>query len=159
MHVASENNVLAKKFQDFITKHPVFIKAGSYLRDGSNSLVRFENDDQCYEWIKENGENICRPGVPQNPDLSFNFSKGSLDYLTNIRTSDVSDFITRFCECILNDDESKRIDFKVNANVFHLSRLGYMNLLLKGGPKTATLAAQHGIKSIGDLIRKLKEYS
>ena len=149
---------LSQQFQKFISKHPVFLRASSFLKDDTVSLVKFEGDDQDYEWLKLDGENICRPGNPEKPDLYFRFSSGAVSYLNDIQTSDIGEFMIRMFECILTKDPEKKIDFRIVSNFRRLASTGHINLLLKSGPKTATFAAKHGVKSIGDLRRKLKDF-
>ncbi len=154
----NKENELSEKFQNFISKHPVYIKVSSFLDEGTSSLVRFEDDDKDYEWLKEDGRSICRPGHPHDPYFYFKFSTGSIEYLSDIQNSDIGEFITRLFECILTNDPSKRIDFKIISSYRRLIKSGHINLVLKSGPKTMRLAAKHGIKSIGDLARRMKDF-
>ncbi len=58
---------------------------------------------------------------------------------------------------MLEHDPALRVGFRVIAPFRILVRHGYVRLLLAAGPRLAALGARHGVRSLGDLRRLVRD--
>jgi hypothetical protein len=142
-----------RKLIHYFATHPAWVKAAQPLGEGVCSALRWMDDPEPWRLIRRDGISILEPGEPENPDFSFVFSEGAVEYLTGAENGTIGDFATRLYECCFLLDADRRVDFQVIAPISQILKRGYWKVALKGGFQVMKMARAHGIGSAKDIRR------
>lgn len=135
----------------FLT-HPAWLAAARYIKDRSNSSVRFSHVPGAYHLLRKDGQSLLLDGPAPDPDLAFRFTPRSIERLSAVQGADIAAFGIELIECAGSDDPELQVRLRVLAGFPRLLRGGYVNLLLKGGPR---VLAQGGAGASLSDVRKL----
>jgi hypothetical protein len=138
---------------DYFLTNPAWVSAARPLGEGVCSALRFQGEPEPWRLIRRNGQSVLEPGEPDAPDLFFEFSEGSIAYLTELENASIGDFATRLYECAFLFDEDRRIEVQVVGPISQIIRRGYWKIVLKGGLQVLRIARAHNIGSVEDLRR------
>jgi len=137
------------KMREFYETSELPQKVTKSLKEGAVAEVEFEDDDNVYMMIKENGRSHFRPGKPEKPQIYMKFSREAADWLMSIggdSDDDIEEYVSRFGECILDPTDTRWIKFKLCTNVVTGARMGYFGMMKAGGKKALDLTLRLGIK-------------
>jgi hypothetical protein len=137
----------------FFATNPAWMSAAKPLGEGVSSRLYFAGDEREWRLIRRKGVSVLEPGPAENPDFSFTFTEGAVDYMTELQDGSIGDFATRMYECCFLLDDDQRIDFQVVSSVAQVIRRNYWIIVLKGGFKVLKIARQHGIGGVQDFKR------
>ena len=144
------------KLAGHFLNHPVWVNAAASIKEGASSQVYFSHLDGEWHLLRQDGQSLLLEGASPDPDFAFCFTPASIDRIFAVEGS-VGDFAVELFECITSEDEKEKVDFRVIAPFSKLLKRGYVKLLLRGGPKVLQYAASHGVRTLSDLRRLLKE--
>ena len=145
-----------EKLRHHFLHHPVWVEAAKPIREGAQSLVTFSHLKGIWHLRREGGKSLLVQGRPDQPDFGFCFTPPSIERLTEIE-GDIGDYAVTLFSLITHPDPQVRIGFKVYASVPRLLKMGYVQVLLRGGPKVLQYAGQRGVRTLGDLFRLFQE--
>ena len=134
------------RMKDFFETNPVTKKLAAPLKEGAVAWIQFEGDDTSYTLIKENGMSVLRSGKPEKAELYMKLNKGAIDYLFELQSDNVQDYALRLFECAIRPTPERRVEGKLTTSLLDAYRKGYIKMLLMGGPKAISWAAQLGIQ-------------
>jgi len=137
-------------------EHPVWVDAARPIAEGAQSLVVFSHAPGVYHLHREGGKSLLLYGPPQDPDFGFRFTPRAIELLTETE-GDVGDFAVTLFTLITHPDPEVRIGFRIYAGFPRLIKRGYVQVLLRGGPKVLQYSAQKGVRTLSDLYRLLQE--
>lgn len=147
-----------RKLADNFLHHPVWIDAAQSIKEGASSQVYFSHVPGEWHLMRRNGQSLLLAGASPDPDFSFRFTPASIDRIFAVSTdASVGTFAIELFECITSKDINFKVDLRVISPFSKLLTRGYVKLLLKGGPKVLQYAASHGVRTLSDLRRLLKE--
>jgi hypothetical protein len=147
---------LVEQLRKHFLEHPVWVEAAKPIREGAESLVLFTHVPGIYHLHREGGKSLLLQGRPKNPDFGFRFTPRSIELLTSTE-GDIGDYAVMLFSLITHPDPQTRIGFRVYASFPRLLKMGYVQVLLRGGPKVLQYSAQRGVRTVGDLIRLFQE--
>lgn len=145
-----------EKLREHFLSEPVWVDAAQPIQEGSESLVVFSHVEGVYHLHREGKKSLLLFGPPRDPDFGFRFTPKSIEILTSTK-GDVGDFAVALFTLITHSDPDVRIGFRVYASFPRLLIRGYVQVLLRGGPKVLQYAAQNGVRTLGDLYRLFQE--
>ncbi len=140
----------------FFEEHEVWQEAARPVKDGANSEVYFRSIPGEYYLIREDGKSWLRKGKAPSPDFSFVFPDEAIRRFESLNGDNISDFAMLLFELLGNEDDLNLIGFRVSGSIGQILKRGYLQVVLKGGPRVLQYAASHGIRSLGDFGRLLK---
>lgn len=158
MTVASEDSSLSI-LRRFFESHPTWVEAAESVHDGANSEVFFTDREGHYHLMREDGHSLLLEGAAPSPDFSFLFTPGAIDHLAEMKEGTIGDFAICIFDLITTDDPKLRVGFRVNGPFLRILRRGYLQVLLKGGPRVLQYAAGHGVTSLSELKKLLDSMS
>jgi hypothetical protein len=121
------------------------------------SAVRFRHlPGRRYRLERRGGESLLVEGDAPDPDFAFRFTPASVERLEAVRGG-MGEFAVALFQCILENDEVAKVDFRIVAPFPRLAWRGYLRLLLDAGPAVLRFGARHGVASIGALRRLVSE--
>jgi hypothetical protein len=142
---------------DLFARHPAWVQAARHLQDGAESRVFFSHrPGQPWHLVRQGGVSHLRSGPATDPDFAFRFTPAAIESLAATE-GNVGAFAVRVFELILEADPRVRIGFRIIAPVARLWRRGYLRLFLAAGPRVMALAGRHGIHSVGELTRLIRD--
>ena len=150
--MSNELEILRK----FFSEHPTWIKAASPVREGANSEVFIAGQPRPYHLYRTAGRSELREGPAPSPDFSLMFSYGAVKSFHELKDGEIADFAILLFDCIKEEDIEQKIGFRVVGTLSQVLGRGYLQVLLKGGPRVLQYAAAHGVRSIGDFSRLLR---
>ncbi|MEW5947612.1 MAG: hypothetical protein AB1742_15595 [bacterium] len=116
------------------------------LVEGATAIVEFDGDPETYTLVKVKGRSVLKPGRPQKADIYFRFSAGAINYLFEPPTADAADYVNRLCDCLLETDPGKKVEFKLLQSLVTGWRKGYIAMMKLGGPRAISTVAKVGIR-------------
>jgi len=141
------------RLAELFRAHPAWCRAASRLAPESESNVFFRHlPGQPWRLLRRGGETHLERGAAADPDLAFCFSPAAIERLAATQGG-VDDFALALFRSMLERDPERRVELRVVAPFVRLLRRGYVELLLRGGPRLLWFGATHGVRSIGDLRR------
>lgn len=141
---------LARLFHD----HPAWIRAARHLDARAESAVFFTHlPGRPWRLARRGNRTLLVEGRCPDPDFAFRFTPAAVTRLAAVEGDDVGDFAVALFSCIVDADESARVDLRIVASFFRLARRGYVRLLLAAGPKIVAFGAARGVRTIGELAR------
>jgi hypothetical protein len=133
--------------------HPVWCEAARRIHEDARSSVYFRHrPGEPWRLVRRAGGTLLEPGPAEDPDLAFCFPPEAIETLAQTRGS-VADFALALFRLALEDDPERRVRIRVIAPFPRLLRRGYVDLLLRGGPKLLWFGATHGVRTLGQLRR------
>lgn len=144
-----------EQLRRFFLEHPVWVEAARTVRDGAQSRVFFSHLPGEWHLSREGGRSLLLEGPAQDPDLAFRFTPASVGRLTAV-DGDIGDFAVALFACATDPDPEARVEFRVLAPFTRLLSRGYVQVLLRGGPKVLAFGASRGVRTLADLRRLLK---
>lgn len=151
-------DLYVQKLSDNFLNHPVWVEAARSIKEGASSQVFFSHCQGEWHLLRKDGQSQLRQGPSPDPDFSFRFTPASIDRIFAVKANaGVGDFAVELFECITSEDPLYKIDFRVISPFSKLLSRGYVKLLLKGGPTVLAYAASHGVRTLADLRKLLKE--
>jgi hypothetical protein len=102
--------------------------------------------------VRRGGHSVLEPGDAEDPDLAFCFPAAAIAELEATRGG-VGDFALALFRLVLDDDPARHVGFRVVAPFTRLARRGYVDLLVRGGPRLLWFGARHGVRSLTALKR------
>jgi len=143
---------VVNRLRHFFRQHPVWVEAARTVRDGANSQVFFSHLSGEWHLIRRQGVSYLNEGPAPDPDFAFRFTPSSVDAITST-DGDVGDFAVELVRCITSADPDYKVEFRVLAPFARLLKRGYVQVLLRGGPRMFSFAASQGIRTLADLRR------
>lgn len=140
----------------FFLEHPAWVEAARSVRDGAQSRVFFSHVPGEWHLSRERGRSLLVEGPATDPDLAFRFTPGAIERLTSV-DGDIGDFAVALFSCATETDPAVRVEFRVLAPFTRLLGRGYVQVLLRGGPKVLAFGASRGVRTLADLRRLLKQ--
>ncbi|RMF16864.1 MAG: hypothetical protein D6761_05555 [Candidatus Dadabacteria bacterium] len=146
------------RLADRFLHHPVWVSAATSIAEGASSQVFFSHLDSEWHLLRREGRSLLIEGPSPDPDFGFCFTPASIERIFSVPDdAHIADFAIELFECITSEDPETKIDFRVHAPFSQLLKRGYVKLLLRGGPRVMQYAARHGVRTLSDLRRLLKE--
>jgi len=140
---------LAKLFRT----HPVWCEAARRLSPEATSKVFFRHrPGEPWRLVRRRDVTLLERGAAEDPDLAFCFTPASIDALAKTHGG-VSAFALALFQSMVEDDPDRRVELRVIAPFTRLLRRGYVDLLLRGGPRLLWFGAMHGVRTVGELRR------
>lgn len=144
------------KLADYFRTHPVWVNAARSIKEGASSSVVFSHLEGEWHLLRRGGESLLLPGPATDPDLAFRFTPAAIERITKVE-GNIGDFATELFACITSDDPELAVDVRVLAPFPRLLKRGYVQVLLRGGPKVLQYGAARGVRTLSDLRRLLKQ--
>ena len=136
---------------ELFASHPIWCEAARRIREDSCSRVFFQHQPgQPWRLVRRAGGTVLEPGHVEDPDLALCFAPQAIEELASTRGS-VSEFALALFRLALDDDPERRVRIRVIAPFTRLIARGYVDLLLRGGPKLLWFGASHGVRTPGQL--------
>jgi len=139
----------SERMSEFYNTSPLAQKVAAPLKDGAVAEVRFEDDPDSYQMLKQKGKSVFIKGKPKKPQVYMEFSKEAVDWMLEIEGDDqaaIEEYIEKFGTCILDPTPARWVKFKLCANVVTSARMGYFGMMRLGGRKALDLSFKLGIK-------------
>lgn len=143
--------ILKKFYEESEIGHQV----AKSLKEGTCAIIEFEGDPKIYKMHKKEGRTIIEEGKPEKAEMYFKFSNYALFYLFNPPTDNVSDYVSRLCDCVMEKDSTKRVEVKLLTSVIDAWRKGYISMMKLGGTRAIATVATLGIR----MPKKLLDYT
>jgi hypothetical protein len=141
------------RLAELFRTHPIWREAAQRLSQDATSKVFFRHRPrEAWRLVQCGGETLLEPGPAEDPDLAFCFSPAAIDALAETR-GHVHDFALVLFRSMLDEDPDRRVAVRVIAPFARLLRRGYVELLLRGGPRLLRFGAEHGVRTLGQLRR------
>lgn len=134
--------ILKKFYEESEIGHQV----AKSLKEGTCAMIEFEGDPKIYKMHKKEGRTIIEEGKPEKAEMYFKFSNHALFYLFNPPTDNVSDYVNRLCDCVMEKDSLKRVEVKLLTSVIDAWRKGYISMMKLGGARAIATVATLGIR-------------
>lgn len=150
---------IVQTLRHFFAEHPVWVEAARSVKNGANSEVYFAGTKGQWHLMRDDGVSYLREGRAPSPDLSFVFTEAAVHRLVSMDGKEISDFAIILFDLITSEDENEKVGFRVTGSFFRILRRGYVQVLLKGGPRVLQYAARHGVTNLTDLSRLLSKVS
>lgn len=144
-----------QRMRSFFLEHPVWVDAARSVRDGAQSSVVFSHVPGEWHLVRRQQQSLLEPGPATEPDFAFRFTPASVDRLTSVE-GDIGDFAVELFNCAVDPDPEARLGFRVLAPFTRLLARGYVQVLMRGGPKVLAFGASRGVRTLSDLRRLLK---
>lgn len=149
----ASDDPLVQRLIELFRAHPVWCKAASAIADGATSQVYFlHRPGEPWRLVRRDGTSVLEPGRADDPDLVFGFPPAAIAELEATRGG-VADFALALFQSMLDADPQRRVELRVAAPFTRLLRRGYVELLVRGGPRLLWFGARHGVRSLGELQR------
>ncbi len=145
-----------KKLSEYFLSHPSWVDAAKNIKDGASSQVFFSHLDGEWHLMREDGQSLLLEGPSPDPDFAFSFTPSSIDMLTGA-DGDIGDFAMVLFECVTSEDPDVQVRFRLISPFGKLLRRGYVQVLLRGGPRVLQLASSRGVRTLSDLRALLRE--
>lgn len=144
--------LLARLFRE----HPAWREAARYVSDDAASRVLFAHrPGERWRLVREGGESLLLPGDVADPDFVFRFSPGAIERLAAV-DGPVGAFAVELFRLILGEVPQAPVELRIAAPFARLVRRGYLRLLLTSGWRVVAFGARHGVRSIGQLRRRVE---
>lgn len=121
--------------RNLFATHPAWLMAGSHLKEGVTSIVRFTHVPGEFHLLCTGGKNLLMDGPAKDPDLAFRFTPGSIERLSKVTGQDIADFGVELLECAGSSDPAVQVRIRVLTGFSKLLFRGYVGLLMRGGPR------------------------
>jgi len=142
-----------RRLVELFGSHPAWCQAAARIAADSSSKVFFQHrPGEPWRLVRRGGGTVLEPGPAEDPDLAFCFPPAAIEELAQTR-GEVADFALALFRLALDDDPERRVRIRVIAPFTRLLRRGYVDLLLRGGPKLLWFGATHGVRTLGQLRR------
>lgn len=145
-----------QKLQTYFLEHEVWVAAAKSIKEGAGSQVFFSHVEGEWHLLRRDGESLLLEGPATDPDLGFCFTPASIDSIVD-QEGNMGDVAVQLFNCITSEDPELKVDFRVFASFGRLLKKGYVQVLLRGGPKVLQYAASRGVHTLSDLRKLLKE--
>jgi hypothetical protein len=150
---AAEGDPHVQRLVELFRSHPAWCEAAARIAEDATSKVFFQHrPGEPWQLVRRGGGTVLEPGAAEDPDLAFCFPPAAIEELAHTRGS-VADFALALFRLALDDDPERRVRIRVIAPYARLLRRGYVDLLLRGGPRLLWFGATHGVRSLAQLRR------
>lgn len=150
---AAADDDAVRRLTALFRAHPVWCQAARRIQEGSASRVFFPQwPGEPWRLVRRDGVSVLEPGDADDPDLAFCFPPAAVEVLESTQGG-VGDFALALFRLMLDEDPARRVQLRVIAPFPRLLTRGYVELLLRGGPRLLWFGATQGVRSIGDLRR------
>jgi hypothetical protein len=154
--VAAHDDPLVQRLVQLFRAHPVWCEAARLVSEDATSRVFFAHrPGEPWRLLRRDEQSVLEPGEADDPDLAFCFPPGAIAELEATRGG-VGDFALALFRLALDADPERRVRLRVIAPFARLLRRGYVELLLRGGPRLLWFGARHGVRSVGELRRMVE---
>jgi hypothetical protein len=141
------------RLAELFRAHPVWCQAARLIAPESTSKVFFRHrPGEPWRLVRRGEVTRLEPGSAEDPDLAFCFPPAAIEALAATRGG-VGDFALALFGLVLENDPERRVALRVIAPFPRLLRRGYVELLLRGGPRLLWFGVRHGVRSVGQLRR------
>ena len=141
------------KLKDFYENSKVAQDVTSCLVDGAVAEVHIDGEEGCFMLIREKGKSHLREGKPPKPEMFMKFNKGAIEYMMDLKTDSVEDYVERLGECVFFPTPDRKVEVKICTNLITAARMGYFKMMLKGGKKAVAMVGRLGIKIPGKFLK------
>lgn len=142
-----------RRLAELFRAHPAWGEAARRLAPESESKVCFRHrPGEPWRLVRRGEVTQLEPGRARDPDLAFCFGPHAIEALAATRGG-VTDFALALFRLVLEDDPQRGIRLRVIAPFPRLLRRGYVDLLLRGGPRLLWFGATHGVRTLPQLRR------
>ena len=146
-----------RRLAELFRAHPVWNEAARGIAEDAASKVFFRHrPGEPWRLVRRGGVSVLEPGAAEDPDLAFCFPPAAIETLA-ATGGHVADFALALFALMLETDPERRVELRVVAPFARLARRGYVDLLVRGGPRLLWFAARHGVRSVGQLRRMVEE--
>lgn len=154
MHVPiASDDPHVRRLAELFRAHPAWCEAAQRIAPESESNVFFRHrPGQPWRLVRRGDTTSLEPGAARDPDLAFCFTPAAIEILTEAQGG-VADFALALFALMLERDPDRRVDFRVIAPFPRLLRRGYVDLLVRGGPRLLWFGATHGVRTVAQLRR------
>lgn len=135
-----------KKLKKFFEEDPITRQVVAPLKEGATAKLEIEGDPQVYTLVKKGGGAHIIPGEPKKYEVYFKFTDKAVDYILDVETGKLEDYVDRLTECMLTKDKEKKVEFKLTTTLMDALRKGYLGMIKLGGAKATKMLAALGIK-------------
>jgi hypothetical protein len=140
---------LARLFRE----HPAWQAAARRIDAVSTSDVYFRHrPGEPWHLVREGPASALRAGASPDPDFVFRFAPGAVARLAAVEGG-IGDFAVELFSRALDPDPQRRVDLRIVAAFWRLTRRGYVRLLLAAGPEVLAFGARHGVRDARALAR------
>jgi hypothetical protein len=141
---------------ELFLSHPVWCDAARRIAPESTSKVFFRHrPGEPWRLVRRGGATFLERGRAEDPDLAFCFPPAAIDELSRTQGR-AGDFALALFRLMLDDDPERRVAVRVIAPFTRLLRRGYVELLLRGGPRLLWFGATHGVRTLAELRRMVE---
>lgn len=140
-----------RRLAELFRAHPVWREAARRLSPDATSTVYFgHRPGEPWRLVRRGEATVLERGHAKDPDLAFCFAPAAIDALAATRGG-IADFALTLFRSMLVDDPARRVELRVIAPFPRLLRRGYVQLLLRGGPRLLWFGATHGVGTLAQL--------
>ena len=142
-----------RRLAEMFRAHPAWCDAARRLAPESESKVFFrDRPGEPWRLVRRGDVTELEPGRACDPDLAFCFPPAAIDALARTQGG-ISDFALALFRLMLESDPERRVALRVIAPFPRLLRRGYVDLLVRGGPRLLWFGATQGVRSLAGLRR------
>jgi hypothetical protein len=142
-----------RRLAEMFRAHPAWCEAARRLAPESESKVFFRHrPGEAWRLVRRGDVTELERGGARDPDLAFCFPPAAIEELARTQGG-VADFALALFRLMLESDPERRVALRVVAPFPRLLRRGYVDLLVRGGPRLLWFGATHGVRSVAQLRR------
>lgn len=142
-----------RRLAELFRSHPAWCAAARRLSADAESKVFFRHlPGQAWRLAREGDVSRLERGSARDPDLAFCFPPAAIEALASTQGG-VADFALALFRLMLESDPERRVALRVIAPFPRLLRRGYVDLLVRSGPRLLWFGATHGVRSVAQLRR------
>jgi hypothetical protein len=145
-----------RRLAELFRSHPAWCEAARRIAPESESKVFFRHrPGEPWRLVRRGDVTWLERGSARDPDLAFCFSPAAIEALAATRGG-VDDFALTLFRLALDEDPARRVELRVIAPFARLLRRGYVQLLVRGGPRLLWFGATHGVRTLSQLRRQVE---
>jgi hypothetical protein len=145
------------RLAELFRSHPIWCEAARHIADDASSRVFFSHrPGEPWRLVRRGGDTLLLPGADEDPDLALCFTPDAIEELARARGG-IADFALVLFRLALEKDPERRVRIRVIAPFGRLLRRGYVELLLRGGPRLLWFGASHGVRTLSALRRLVED--
>jgi hypothetical protein len=150
---AASDDPHVRRLAELFRSHPIWCEAAKRIAEEASSKVFFSHrPGEPFRLLRRGGVSVLEAGAAEDPDFAFCFPPAAIEELA--RTSGATgDFALALFRLALEDDPQRQLRIRVIAPFPRLLRRGYVELLLRGGPRLLWFGATHGVRTLTGLRR------
>ena len=145
--------------QAIFREHPAGQAAVKPLRTGTKVGLRIHGEDQDYTFERTADGGVISAGRGEGTDFDLTLGVEAVRSICQTEGHGVGDFGVAFLKCLLRSEDEQRVQVRLHAGVFGLTRNGYLKVMALGGPKVLAFLAKEGYigpRGIAKAIKRLR---